>query len=67
MFRECDATLLNKVDLLPYLDGYDVKLAAANIRQIHPGMPVFETSAKTEEGFAPWLAWLRDCAKDKLG
>ena len=49
MFRECDAALLNKIDLLPYLD-YDVKLAAANILQIHPDMPVFETSAKTEEG-----------------
>ena len=66
MFRECDAALLNKIDLLPYLD-YDVKLAAANILQIHPGMPVFETSAKTEEGFAPWLAWLRDSARAKLG
>ena len=66
MFRECDAALLNKIDLLPYLD-YDVKLAANNILQIHPGMPVFETSAKTEEGLEGWLEWLRDCAKKKLG
>lgn len=66
MFRECDAALLNKTDLLPYLD-YDVKLAAANILQIHPGMPVFETSAKTEEGFAPWLEWIRSCVREKLG
>ena len=67
MFRECDAALLNKIDLLPYLEGYDVKLAADNIRQIHPGMPVFETSAKTEEGFEGWLDWLRSSAKEKLG
>ena len=67
MFRVCDAALLNKVDLLPYLDGYDVKLAAANILQIHPGMPVFETSAKTEEGFKPWLDWLRACTQEKRG
>ncbi len=66
MFRECDAALLNKIDLLPYLD-YDVKLVTANILQIHPDMPVFETSAKTEEGFASWLAWIRACAKEKLG
>lgn len=66
MFRECDAALLNKIDLLPYLD-YDVKLAAANILQIHPDMPVFETSAKTEEGFEPWLAWIKTSTKNKLG
>jgi hydrogenase nickel incorporation protein HypB len=66
MFRECDAALLNKIDLLPYLD-YDVKLAAANILQIHPGMPVFETSAKTEAGFEPWLEWLNTSAREKLG
>ena len=66
MFRECDAALLNKTDLLPYLD-YDVRLAAANIEQIHPGMPIFETSAKTEEGFGPWLAWIKSCAREKLG
>ncbi|MDJ0988444.1 MAG: hydrogenase accessory protein HypB, partial [Desulfobacterales bacterium] len=59
--------LLNKIDLLPYLEDFDVKLAADNIRQIHPGMPVFETSAKTEEGFGPWLDWLRSSAKEKLG
>jgi hydrogenase nickel incorporation protein HypB len=66
MFRECDAALLNKIDLLPYLD-YDIKLAAANILQIHPGMPVFETSAKTEAGFGPWLEWIRTCVREKLG
>jgi hydrogenase nickel incorporation protein HypB len=66
MFRECDAALLNKIDLLPHLD-YDIKLAAANILQIHPDMPVFETSAKTEEGFEPWLEWIKTAVKEKLG
>jgi hydrogenase nickel incorporation protein HypB len=66
MFRECDAALLNKIDLLPYLD-YDINLAAANILQIHPDMPVFETSAKTEAGFGPWLEWIKTAVKEKLG
>ena len=57
MFRECDAAILNKIDLLPYLD-YDATEAVKNIRQIHPDMPVFEMSAKTKEGMAPWLEWL---------
>ncbi len=59
MFRLCQATLLNKIDLLPYLD-FDRELAVDNIRQIHPDMAVFEVSAKTGEGFAPWITWLRE-------
>ena len=57
MFRECDAALLNKIDLLPHLD-YDRQAAVEFIHQVHPGMPVFEISAKTEEGFDAWLDWL---------
>ena len=57
MFRECEVALLNKVDLLPYLD-YDKDKAIDYIHQVHPDMPIFEISAKTEEGFEPWLEWL---------
>ena len=65
MFRECDATLLNKIDLLPYLD-FDMELARSSIANIHPGMPIFETSAKTEEGFDEWIGWLREQVENKL-
>ena len=58
MFRQCQAALLNKTDLLPYLD-YDLQQARDYIDQVHPGMPVFEISAKTGEGFDPWVAWLK--------
>ncbi len=57
MFRECEVALLNKIDLLPYLD-YDKDKAVEYIHQVHPDMPIFEISAKTEEGFDPWLEWL---------
>jgi len=65
MFRECDATLLNKVDLLPYLD-FDMDLARTSIANIHPGMPVFEISAKTEEGLDEWIGWLQEQVNTKL-
>jgi hydrogenase nickel incorporation protein HypB len=58
MFRVCDAVLLNKIDLLPHLE-YDKKITIDSIRQIHPGMPIFELSAKSGEGFDAWLDWLR--------
>ncbi|MDJ0785065.1 MAG: hydrogenase nickel incorporation protein HypB [Desulfosarcinaceae bacterium] len=65
MFRECDVALLNKIDLLPYLD-FDRQLAIDTLGEIHPHMPIFEISAKTEAGFEPWLAWIRDAVRAKL-
>jgi hydrogenase nickel incorporation protein HypB len=65
MFRECNAALLNKIDLLPYLDC-DRQLAVDNILQIHPGIPVFEISAKTQAGFEGWIQWLKDKVAAKL-
>ncbi len=57
MFRECDVALLNKIDLLPYLE-YDPDLAVANIHQVHPEIPVLPLSAQTGEGFDPWVEWI---------
>lgn len=57
MFRQCDAAVLNKTDLLPHLD-YNKDAAVSFIHQVHPGMPVFEVAAKTESGFSPWIEWL---------
>ncbi len=65
MFRACEVALLNKVDLLPYLD-YDKQKAIEYIHQVHPHMPIFEISAKTGEGFEPWLEWLRNKVRQKV-
>lgn len=65
MFRVCNATLLNKIDLLPYLD-YDRQAAVEYIQQVHPGMPIFEISAQTEEGLAPWIDWLKHKVLSKI-
>lgn len=65
MFRECDAALLNKIDLLPYLD-YDIKETKNNILQIHPDMPVFAISATSGEGIDAWVDWLKGMISEKL-
>jgi hydrogenase nickel incorporation protein HypB len=65
MFRECEVALLNKVDLLPYLD-FDKQKAIDFIHQVHPQMPVFEISAKTEEGFEAWIEWLKNKIRQKV-
>jgi hydrogenase nickel incorporation protein HypB len=57
MFRAADVMLLNKCDLLPYLD-FDVDLAEANARRVNPDITVFRVSATRGEGMEAWLEWL---------
>ena len=64
MFRVCDAVVLNKIDLLPYLD-YDPKLVKDNINSIHAGVPIFEVSARTEENLESWVEWLVGKVREK--
>jgi hydrogenase nickel incorporation protein HypB len=66
MFRVADAAILNKIDLLPYLD-FDAALAVENMKKVHPHLPVFEMSAKTLEGIDPWLEWLKIKVFEKTG
>jgi hydrogenase nickel incorporation protein HypB len=57
MFRECHLCLLNKMDLLPYLD-VDMGNLTDNIRQINGQLPVLPISAKTGDGLEAWVHWL---------
>ena len=58
MFAAADVLLLNKIDLLPHVD-FDVARALAYARQVNPSIRVFELSARSGEGLAAWLDWLR--------
>ena len=58
MFAAADVMLLNKCDLLPYLQ-FDADLAEANARRVNPKLTVFRVSATSGEGLADWLDWLR--------
>ena len=62
MFRAADLLLINKVDLLPYVE-FDVDAAILRARQIRPDLPVLCVSATSGEGFGSWLAWVEQgCA-----
>lgn len=66
MFRLCSgAAILNKVDLLPYLD-FNIDEAEQNIKSINPDIPVFRISAKTEEGFDNWIEWVKNTVWEKV-
>ena len=62
MFRAASVMLLNKVDLLPYLQ-YDVDAAIAFARKVNPRIRVIQVSATTGQGMDEWLQFLRDGLK----
>ena len=61
-FEKADIIVLNKIDLLPYVD-FDEEFFMKGIRHLNKTAPVFKVSGKTGEGFAEAAAWLN---KDKL-
>jgi hydrogenase nickel incorporation protein HypB len=58
MFAAADLVVVNKVDLLPYVD-FDVDACAARARSVNPGLEVLALSVKTGAGMDGWYSWLR--------
>jgi hydrogenase nickel incorporation protein HypB len=58
MFRSCGLVVVNKVDLLPYLD-FDMDGFLGNLRKVNPVAEVLLVSARTGDGVAAWCDWLR--------
>jgi hydrogenase nickel incorporation protein HypB len=59
MFRAASLMLLNKTDLLPYLN-YDVAAAIAYARRVNPEIRVIQVSATSGAGMDEWLAFLTE-------
>jgi len=57
MFAAASIMLLNKVDLLPYLN-FDVEKCIAYAREVNPHIEVLLISATSGEGMDSWLNWL---------
>jgi hydrogenase nickel incorporation protein HypB len=57
MFHAADVMLLNKVDLLPYVD-FDVEKCLEMARRVSPGITIFQLSSRTGEGMDGWYGWL---------
>jgi hydrogenase nickel incorporation protein HypB len=58
MFHAADLMLLNKIDLLPYLE-FDVEACVASARRINPRIKVLQVSATTGAGMEEWYRWIR--------
>lgn len=57
MFHAADLLLINKIDLLPYLD-FDLDKCKAYARQVKPDIEILEVSCKSGAGMEGWYAWL---------
>ena len=57
MFAAAQLMVLNKVDLLPYVD-FDVARCIAHAQRVNPGIEVLLVSAKSGQGLDAWLDWL---------
>ena len=58
MFHASDLMILNKTDLLPYLD-FDVEKCIEYARRVNPGIRVLQLSARSGEGMQSWYQWIR--------
>ncbi len=57
MFHAADLMLLNKIDLLPYLD-FDVEQCIEYARRVNPRIQVLQVSATSGEGMDRWYQWI---------
>jgi len=64
MFRNASALIINKIDLLPYVNCNSGELKN-NALRINPKLNVFETSCTTKQGIEEWCMWLKDQARSK--
>ncbi len=59
MFAHAHVCLINKIDLLPYVN-FDMERAKDYARRINPNLVFFAVSATTGEGMGNWYKWLLD-------
>ncbi len=57
MFKESSALVLNKIDLLPYMNT-DVKKVRNDSLALNPDLKIFEVSCTSGAGIDAWAQWL---------
>jgi hydrogenase nickel incorporation protein HypB len=57
MFAVSQVMIVNKIDLLPYVD-YEIEKVRKQALEINPNLRIFEVSCRTGEGLDAWCEWL---------
>ena len=63
MFTGADVVLINKIDLLPYLD-FDVTNFNRAVNGLNPEGKIFQVSCKTGQELEDWFSWLEEQIKE---
>lgn len=58
IFQRSRAMVINKIDLIPYLD-YEIERIKKDFFNINPEGTIFSLSGKTREGFEPFIDWIK--------
>jgi hydrogenase nickel incorporation protein HypB len=64
MYRGVDALVINKIDLLPYVN-FNMEYFKRGVEILNPGVKTFPLSCRTGEGTDAWKKWLQDCSVKK--
>lgn len=64
IFEEADICIINKTDLLPYLET-KVDILKENARKVNHLLQIFEVSASKGTGMEPWCDFLIKCKENK--
>lgn len=61
-YRGVDALVVNKIDLLPYVD-FRMDYFTQGVQVLNPNVTTFPLSCRTGEGLEAWVGWLVQNAK----
>ncbi len=61
MFAAADLVVVNKTDLLPYVD-FDVERLSDDARKLNPKLQVMLLSVRTGDNIEAWISWLEELA-----
>lgn len=65
MFHTSDICIINKIDLLPYLD-MDLDQLKQYALKVNPNLQFFELSATNGDGMSSWYEWLKENVKKSM-
>ena len=63
MFTGAHVVLVNKIDLLPYLE-FNISVFREAVTGLNPDVNIFQVSCKTGQGLEDWSSWLQEQIKE---